>query len=87
MINKKIKLVLVIGFVGLTILLSPSISTIIIAMLLGVLFCPPILLFASVFIEGIQIFVKELQAPFESRKEFFVISVSEESITLEPQFI
>ncbi len=48
MINKQIKLVLVIGFVGLTILLSPSISTIIIAMLLGALFGPPILLFASV---------------------------------------
>lgn len=68
MINKQIKLVLVIGFVGLTILQSFPISTIIIAMLLGVLFGPSILLFASVFIEGIHIFVKELQAPFEYMK-------------------
>lgn len=80
MINKKIKLVLVIGFVGLTTLPSVPISTIIIAMILGIFFGSPILLFASVFIEGIQIFVKELHAPFEYRKEFFVISVSEESI-------
>lgn len=69
---------------GLVISLYFSIPAIVIVMLIGLLFIPPVLLFASVFKEGVLVIAKELGAALESGKERFVISISKESIVLEP---
>jgi len=82
-INNRMKLVMAIAL-SLVILLNFSIPTLVIAMLLGLLFIPPVLLFASVFKEGAPLIAKELRTLLESGKEKFIISISRESIVLEP---
>lgn len=79
----RMKLVMVIAL-GLVISLYFSIPAIVIAMLLGLLFIPPVLLFASVLKEGVLVIIKELGAALESGKERFIISISKEAIVLEP---
>lgn len=81
MITKKMKLAL--AFLGVLILLNVPIPTIFIAVLFGLLLIPAIV-FASVLITGIPVIIKEMQAIIESGKEMFVISLSKESIILEP---
>lgn len=81
MITKKMKLAL--AFLGVFILLNVPIPTIFIAVLLGLLLLP-VIVFASVLITGIPVIIKEMQAIIESGKEIFVISLSKDSIILEP---
>lgn len=81
MIAKKMKLVL--AFLGVFILLNVPIPTIFIAVLLGLLLIP-VVVFASVFIAGVPVILKEMQAIIESGKEIFVITLSKDSIILEP---
>lgn len=73
-----------IALLGLVIILNFSIPTLVIATLLGLLFIPPVLLFASVLKEGAPVIVKELRALLGSGKEMFIISISRDSIVLEP---
>ncbi len=86
MISSKMRFTLLIGFAGLVALMYISISTILLALLLGLLLVPPVLVFISIIIEGVPMVIKELQSILASEKNFFVISISKESITLEPQF-
>ncbi len=83
MMRGKTKLALVLVSL-LFIALNFSSSTLFITLLLGLLFIPPLLLFASVFVEGAGAVLKGLRTLVESGKERFVISVSKESIVLEP---
>lgn len=84
MINKKMILALVMASLGAVILLNLPLSIIFVAMLLGLLFIPPVLSLALLFIEGAPVIKKELHTLMESGKEMFIISISKESITLEP---
>lgn len=81
MITKKMKLAL--AFLGVLILLNVPFPTIFIDILFGLLLIPAIV-FASVLITGIPVIIKELQAIIESGKEIFVITLSKDSIILEP---
>ncbi|MDO9098974.1 MAG: hypothetical protein Q7U60_12750 [Candidatus Methanoperedens sp.] len=81
MITKKMKLAL--AFLGVFILLNVPIPTIFIAIFLGLLLIP-VVVFASVLITGIPVIIKELQAIIESGEEIFVITLSKDSIILEP---
>ncbi len=85
MMNRTVKLTL--GLVAcLIIFLYVPVSTIFLILLLGLLLVPPVLVFISVFKEGAPIISEELRGFVDSGKNFFVISISKESITLEPQF-
>jgi hypothetical protein len=84
MINKKMILALVMASLSAVILLDLSISILFVVLLLGLLFIPPVLSLALLFIEGAPVIKKELHALMESGKEMFIISISKESITLEP---
>ncbi len=84
MFNRKMKLALVIGFAGLVISMI-SISAALIAFL-GLIVIPVVFVLVSLFIEGIPVIKKELKGLFYPEKSFFIISISKESITLEPQF-
>lgn len=86
MINKKLKLAMVLGFISLGILLYLSAQAAFLALVLGMLFIPPMLVLLLISIEGAPTIVKELQGLLASGKQFLVISMSRESITLEPQF-
>ena len=86
MINKKLKLAIVLGFIALGILLYMSSPTVLLILTLGLLFIPPMLVLFLISIEGAPIIVKELRGLLASGKQFLVISMSRESITLEPQF-
>ncbi|MDD5474292.1 MAG: hypothetical protein PHU34_09135 [Candidatus Methanoperedens sp.] len=82
--NKKMTFVLLATFLSLVSLLNFPIPALFITMLLGLLFIPPALLFVSLFIKGVQAIAKELGDALESGKEMFIVSVSKESIILEP---
>ncbi len=85
MMNRIMKMTL--GLLACLILfMYVPISTILLVLLLGLLFIPPALVFISIFKEGAPIISEELRELVDSGKNFFVISVSKESITLEPQF-
>lgn len=77
-------LALVTASFSAVIFLGLPLSMIFVAMLLGLLFIPTVLSLALVFIEGAPVIKMELQALMESGKEMFIISISDESITLEP---
>ncbi len=85
MINRKLKFALIIGFAGLTISMT-SISAALIAFLIGFIVIPVFFVLISLFMEGIPVIKKELKGLFDPDKSFFIISISKESITLEPQF-
>lgn len=82
MMNRKMISALLVVFT-LIILYGFSIPTAFLAVLLGLLLIPPVLLFAYVFITGIPVIAKEISAMLRSGKEMFIISVSKESIVLE----
>ncbi len=86
MVIGKKKLALAGGLALLIISMLTSISTAFLILLIGLLLVPVLLVFSSIVIEGIPILSKELMDIFDSRKNFFVISASKESIILEPQF-
>jgi hypothetical protein len=86
MINKKPKLAVTLCFISLGILLFLSAPAVLLTLILGLLFIPPMLVIVLISIEGAPIIVKELRGLLASGKQFFVISMSRESITLEPQF-
>ena len=69
------------GLIGVYI----SASGVFIALLLGFLFAPPILVIACISKEGAPIILRELHSVLISGKDFLVISNSRECITLEPQ--
>ncbi len=69
---------------GLLVIFYFSIQAFVIAILIGLLFIPPALLFASVLKEGVLVIVRELGTALDSGKERFVISISDDSIVLEP---
>lgn len=86
MIGKKLKLAMILGFISPSILLYLSAPAIFLALILGLLFIPPVLVIVSISIEGAPMIVKGLRGLLASGKQFLVISMSRESITLEPQF-
>jgi hypothetical protein len=61
-------------------------SQIFIGLLLGLLIAPPVFVLVSVLKEGIPVMIKELESLLASGKEFLLISISKESIILEPEF-
>ena len=86
MIDKKVKTALIVGIVSTYIAVSYPVSTIFITLLLGLIFVPPILVFVYVLKEGIPLISSELKDIFSSENEMFVISVSKEHITIEPEY-
>jgi hypothetical protein len=84
MINKKIKLISISILIISAIVSIFSISALFIAVLFGLLLIPPLLVFAAILKEGAPLIAVELRALMESGKEMFIISISKESITLEP---
>jgi hypothetical protein len=86
MINKELKLALLLGFISPGILLYLSAPAVFLALIFGLLFIPPILVLVLISLEGAPLIVKELRGLLASGKQFLVISMSQESITLEPQF-
>ncbi len=85
MIGKK-RLALAGGFALLVVSMFTSISTVFLTLFIGLLLVPVLLVLSLVIIEGVPVISKELRDIFNSRETFFVISASEESIILEPQF-
>ena len=69
------------GLIGIYI----SASGVFIALLLGFLLVPPLLVIACIFREGVPIILRELHSVLISGKDFLVISSSREHIMLEPQ--
>lgn len=75
MINKKMKLIIVVGLAILSIALYISISTTFIVLLLGLLIVPPVWAMTSTFIEGVLIASDRLNRLPNSEKEAWVISI------------
>ncbi len=86
MITKIPKLAVVLGIISFGILLYLSAPAVLLTLILGLLFIPPTLVLLLISIEGAPMIVKELRGLLASGKRFLVISMSRESITLEPQF-
>jgi len=74
------------GFFSMIILLYVSISLTVMILILGLLFIPPLVVIVYTSLHGIKMFLREMQAVLSSGKNFFLISVSRNYITLEPQF-
>lgn len=85
-IMRRKKLLIGIGLISLLILMNISVSTIFIGMLLGLLFVPPVLVSASILKEGKPVIVKLFNDLIASGKGFLVISISKETITLQPEY-
>lgn len=75
-----IAVLVLLGLIGAYI----SISGLFIVLLLGALLIPPLFVIVSISREGMVI-LKELKSLLISGKDFLVISISKENITLEPQ--
>jgi len=86
MINKKMRLVSVLGLIFLLVLFRAWPLQAFIAIFLGMLIAPPIFVFASVLKEGIPTILMELKNVFITGKEILLISISKKSITFEPEF-
>lgn len=84
MVDKKIKLIAISILIISVIINVFSISALFFAVLFGLLLIPPLLVFTAVLKEGAPLITGELRALMESGKEMFIISISKESITLEP---
>ena len=74
------------AFASIIILLYFSIPLTVMTLIIGLLFIPPVAVIAYTFLHGISMIRKELEDVLPSGKDFFLISVSKEYITLEPQF-
>ena len=76
----------VMSFVGMLILIYLSLSAAFLVLLIGLLLIPSVMVFVFLIKEGVPIFTNELRRMAFQGKDFFVISISQESISLEPQF-
>ena len=74
------------ALISIIILLYFSIPLTVIALITGLLFIPPVAVIAYTLLLGISIIRNELEDVMPSGRDFFLISVSKEYITLEPQF-
>jgi hypothetical protein len=74
------------AFASIIILLYFSIPLTVITLIIGLLFIPPVAVIVYTFLLGISMIRRELEGVLSSGKDFFLISVSKEYITLEPQF-
>jgi hypothetical protein len=74
------------AFISIIILLCFSLPLTVLTLIAGLLFIPPVAVIAYTFLLGISMIRRELKAVLYSGKDFFLISVSKEYITLEPQF-
>lgn len=63
-----------------------SLPALFLVLLLGSLLAPPVLVFSLLLVESIPAAIKRSQNAPASEKQFLVISVSKESIILEPGF-
>ncbi len=70
----------------LIILMYISISWTFMTLILGLLIIPPMVASVHIFIQGIPLIRREMEGLLASGKDFFLVSVSKEYITLEPQF-
>jgi len=85
MIDRTVKLNAVI-LISLIILSYISISLAVIMLLVGFIIIPPVAVVAYVFAQGTPLLRREIEVLLRSGKDFLLISVSKEYITLEPQF-
>lgn len=85
MIDRSMKLKIAI-FTSIIILLYFSIPLTFITLIIGLLFIPPVAVIAYTFLHGISMIRREMEGVMSSGKDFLLISVSKEYITLEPQF-
>ncbi|HEY9205522.1 MAG TPA: hypothetical protein VIO58_06330 [Candidatus Methanoperedens sp.] len=79
MTNEKMKLRLLIGFIGTILVITAlliQISVAFIVLLLGLLIVPPVLMVASIFIEGVLIAGDRLNRLPHSEKDAVVIFTS-----------
>ncbi len=67
-------------------LLYFPIPLIVMILLVGLLFIPPVAIIAYTFLHGISMIRMGMEDMLPSGKDFFLISVSKKYITLEPQF-
>lgn len=74
------------AFISIIILLYFSIPLTFIILMVGLLFLPPVAVIAYTFLHGISIIRREMEGVMSSGNDFFLISVSKQYITLEPQF-
>jgi len=81
--NMKLKIA---AFASIIILLYFSIPLTVMTLITGLLFIPPVAVIAYTLLLGISMIRNELEDVLPSGKDFFLISVSKEYITLEPQF-
>ena len=84
--DNKVKTILVIGIISVYIAVSYSIPALFMTFLIAAIFVPPAIVFVYILKEGIPLISSELRDIFSSGKEMFVISVSKEHITLEPEY-
>lgn len=63
-----------------------SLPALFLVLLLGSLLAPPVFVFSLMLIESIPVTIKRFQNIPASEKQFLVISISKESIILEPGF-
>lgn len=85
MINKRTGLIIA----GLMIMFASiylSLPALLLVLLLGSLLIPPIFVFSLILVESIPVTIKQSQNLLAREKQFLVISISKESIVLEPEF-
>ncbi|MCX9010858.1 MAG: hypothetical protein OIN66_07015 [Candidatus Methanoperedens sp.] len=85
MINKRTGLIIA----GLMIVFASiylSLPALFLVLLLGSLLIPPAFVFSLMLVESIPVTIKLSQNLLAGEKPFFVISISKESIILEPEF-
>ncbi len=75
-----------IGLVSMLILIYVSQRAAFLVLFLGILLIPSVMVFAFLIREGVPIITKRLRKLVFPGKDFFVISISKESISVEPQF-
>jgi hypothetical protein len=85
MMDRIIKLKVAVFF-SMIILLYGSISWTAMILILGLLFIPPVAVIVYTFMLGISMLRREMEAVLSSGKDFLLISISKDYITLEPQF-
>jgi len=73
------------AFAGIIILLYFSTPLTVMTLIIGLLFIPPVAAIAYTFLQGISMVRRELEDVLYSGKDFFLVSVSKEYITLEPR--
>ncbi|MFU8768049.1 MAG: hypothetical protein ACNA7I_10385 [Candidatus Methanoperedens sp.] len=77
---------LVAVLISIYIAVSYSVSTLFMTLLTGAIFIPPAVVFVYVLKDGFPLISRELRNLVSSGNEIFVISVTKEHITLEPEY-